>query len=587
MTGQDDTIEVMLRRAIEDHQRGNIAGAETLYRKILRQEPDHADALHLSGLIAFQRNDFEGAKQLVEQAISSENPTALYFANLGRIEMARTDYTAAIAAWKSALSLTDETSDLNSDIAGAYLKAGKYKEAVDAAHAALNVAPDHASALMNLGLALAEQGQMSAAIDALEKSATLHPENGDVWFPLGQLCQQTDRQPLAEIAYGNAIRLTPDRLESYNNYANLLRDQMRFSEAIDIYREAIEIAPHYSDLHSNLGVALQERGDTQHALVSYREAIRLNPKNAEAHRNLGMALLQQGDYGPGWMEYEWRWKTRHFAPIVRDWKAPQWSGQEAPEKTLLIHCEQGFGDCLQFARFIPIAARRVGKVIVEAPRELAHLLSRLDGVATIVIAGDDLPEVDLQIPLLSLPYAFKTELSSIPDEVPYLFADPQKKESWRQRLHKRPGQKLVGIAWRGSGSHQRNVARSPGLNAFMPLFLLSHEVRLISLQLDGGAELADNKYAGPRVEDYTDNLSSFDDTASLISELDAVVSPDTAVAHLAGALGTKTYLALPKIAEWRWLQDRDDSPWYPNTVLIRQNKLLDWDDVFSFIAQTI
>ncbi len=585
MTNRDKFIESTLQTAIEAHQQGQLELAEKGYRKILASSPDHADALHLTGLLAFQRGALMEAKNLIKKAIGQNNQMALYYANLGRVEMAMENPSAAIDAWNSALTLSDDRADIHSDIAGAMFKNGHYDEAMQQADQALTDDPTHALALLNKGLSLAALDQVDAAIIELEKASSAQPENIDIWTQLGHLHQTQNNGQRAESCYTKAVQVNPHHVESLNDLGNLYCDQLRFDEAIQIYRKALTVDSKQSDIHSNLGVAQQERGDSKKAIVAYRQAIRIDPENAEAHRNLGMALLQEGDFAEGWAEYEWRWQTAHFKPLVRPWAQPRWQGQDAGGKTLLIRCEQGFGDCLQFARYFAMAAQKVSRLIVAAPQELAALFARIDGVDEVLVAGNPQSGFDLQIPLMSLPHVFRTTLTTVPNTVPYLSPDPDKSARWQSRLNKKPGQKLVGLAWRGSGAHHRNAIRSPGLDAFGRLFEADPGLRLISLQKDVGPEDRNRLAGNRRIEEYTSELTSFDETAALISLLDQVVAPDTAVAHLAGGLGVPTILVLPVVSEWRWLRRRSDSPWYPNTQLARQQTQGDWVSCMDFIMQ--
>jgi hypothetical protein len=262
-------------------------------------------------------------------------------------------------------------------------------------------------------------------------------------------------------------------------------------------------------------------------------------------------------------------------------------GDDAKAKTLLVHCEQGFGDTLQFSRYLPLVAQKVNRLIVEAPQELVELLQRINGVDKVIIAGTPLPNFDLQIPMLSLPYAFQTLLDTIPDTIPYLNTSDNKAHLWLDRLAKKEMDVLVGLAWRGGETHQRNAMRSPGLEVFKNLLHDDHNIRFICLQKDQGAEDLSQFYWAQNVEFFSDKLESFDDTAALVSCLDIVVTPDTAIAHLSGGLGVHTMLMLSKISEWRWLHKSKISPWYPNTTIIRQKNESSWELVVSKIKKII
>ncbi|NQW00263.1 MAG: tetratricopeptide repeat protein [Rhodospirillales bacterium] len=577
----------LLATAVNAHQAGQWEQARDIYLQILALQPDHADALHLCGLIAFQNGDFAGAGDLINRAIAADPSVALYLENLGRVAMAGNDHAGALAAWQKALELDPQSADIRSDISGALLGLEQGEDAFQQVRNALRIQPDHALALMNKGLALVMLGRVSPAIAALEKASEKQPENAAIWFQIGRLYQQIKDDEMAEVAYRNALKNAPAHFEALNNLGNILHDQMRFEDAIAIYRQAMKINSRQSDLHSNLGVALHESGNAEAAIDCYRTAIDIDPDNAEARRNLGMALLQSGAYAEGWAAYEWRWQTRHFKPVLRSWKQPRWQGEAAADKTILVHCEQGFGDSIQFSRYLPRVADRVGRVIVEAPAELAGLLGRIDGVFRVIVSGAALPDFDAHIPLLSLPYVFATTEQTIPGMVPYLTADAEKAAFWKTRLARRAGEKLIGLAWKGSSAHQRNRMRSPGLAAFAPLFGLAPGYRFISLQKETGIHRPDFTGQSERLEDHTSQLHSFDDTAALIVNLDAVVSPDTAVAHLAGALAAVSCIALPANAEWRWPRDGRTSPWYPGATLFRGEPDGDWASCVAGIKRQL
>lgn len=590
MADEQHTAGEVLAAAIALHQQGRLSEAGALYDQILDRQPDHADALHLSGLIAFQNSEFDDARTWIEKAIASDPSVAMYAANLGRVEMAANNVSRAIAAWQQALQRDPHNADIYSDMSGAQLKTGAVHEALESAQQALRIQPDHSLALVNKGLALAMTGDQVAALQALETASDLQSDNVEIWFQLGCLYQQADsseRIEMAEMAYRRVLGLVPGHVEAANNLGNILRQHMRFDEAKALYQDALQSDPQQSDLHSNLGVTLQESGDPDAAITCYRTAIEIDPDNAEARRNLGMALLQTGAFTEGWAEYEWRWKTRHFAPLRRNWSQPRWQGQASPEQTVLVHCEQGFGDCIQFARYLPLMAARVGRLVVEAPRELVSLIRGMEGVGDVVVTGNRLPPFDQQIPLLSLPFVFATTLATVPAAVPYFKAPDHKVTDWQDRLQKQPGQKLIGLAWKGSQTHQRNQMRSPGLDVFAPLFTGAPDIRFISLQKDAesAGETAVDCFL--QLEDLTADLHTFEDTAALICNLDGVVSPDTAVAHLAGALGIASWILLPAVAEWRWLRGRTDSPWYPHATLVRQQKAGGWDAAVEVIRRQL
>jgi hypothetical protein len=362
-----------------------------------------------------------------------------------------------------------------------------------------------------------------------------------------------------------------------------LKDQGKLDEAVACYRRALDLKPDLVEAHSNLGVAFNDQGICSEAAACYRRALELNPDLAEVHLYQSLLSLLTGDFQRGWAEYQWRWKTKASPP--REFAQPLWEGQPLRNGTILLHAEQGLGDTIQFVRYAALVKRRAAAVIVECPRPLLSVLKSCAGVDRLVARGDGLPPFDVRVPLLSLPGVFGTTLENVPATTPYLFADPGLVSRWREELDRQAGFK-IGIAWRGSPAHTNDRVRSFPLACFQPLARLPG-VHLLSLQKGAGAEeLQDQRNQFP-VTEAGSRLEDFADTAALMMNLDLVIACDTAVAHLAGALGVAVWVALPLVPDWRWLLDRDDSPWYPTMRLFRQKKLGDWAGVFQRIATAL
>jgi hypothetical protein len=354
------------------------------------------------------------------------------------------------------------------------------------------------------------------------------------------------------------------------------------------YRNALALRPDYADAWLNLGVALKDLMRLPEAIACYRQAIALEPANAEAHSNLGIALLAAGELPEGWREHEWRWKTPHLIAARRDFGVPLWRGEPAEGRTLLIHAEQGFGDTLQFCRYASMASARGMRVIMEAQPPLVRLLRTLTGVDVVLARGDPLPAFDLHCPMLSLPLAFGTSLETIQSSGRYLHADPARVAEWRDRLAAVDAASTrVGLVWAGNPRrHSRGLTavdrrRSISPERLAPLLRLPG-LRFFSLQKDGP------RPAGHIAAlDFMTEMEDFADTAALIMNLDLVISVDTAVAHLTGALGKPVWLMDRFDTCWRWLTGRSDSPWYPNLRLFRQPRPGDWDTVLDAIAREL
>lgn len=340
------------------------------------------------------------------------------------------------------------------------------------------------------------------------------------------------------------------------------------------------------EILTDLGDALVLLGQNERALEMFELAIARQPELARAHLSLAHALLMKGDYRSGWAEYEWRYKLKSTEQLLPKFKQAVWNGMELKSSTLLIICEQGYGDCFQYARYVKLARERVKNVIVGASTELKPLFERLAGVGNVYDRWETLPAFHYQITLSSLPYVFGTTLDTIPSVVPYLLPDPAKVETWNIRL--KPfiqGRKTVGLVWHGRPTNAINSIRSVPLGSLTPL-LESDDFAIVSLQVGAGSEQLAKHPLKSRVFNAAPLLKDFDDTAALMSVLDQVVTIETASAHLAGALGRKTLVMLPEVADWRWLQNRSDSPWYPTIELVRPiaetaRRTTKWDSVVS------
>ncbi|MFL6727777.1 MAG: tetratricopeptide repeat protein, partial [Sphingomicrobium sp.] len=370
----------------------------------------------------------------------------------------------------------------------------------------------------------------------------------------------------------------PDNPIRHFNLGCAFHNDQRRAEATESFRTAIRLKADFADAYSNLGVVLRELGDRDAAFVACRRALELSPDDPDCRTNLWHLLLLTGQLEEGWREYEWRLKQKKAAIRLRDFTQPLWRGEALGERVLLLHAEQGLGDTIQFCRYVPIAAERA-RVVLVAPPALVRLLSGLEGVQRVIASGDKLPHYDVQRPLMSLPRVFGTTLDTIPAKIPYLRAEPARAAAWRQRLIGLDGLR-IGLVWAGLIRPHEPTAnlRSTTLERLAPLAAIPGTT-FISLQKGDAAAEIRSLPPGLVVHDWTAELDDFSETAALIDNLDLIVSVDTSVAHLAGALGKPVWLLARSDACWRWLLDRQDSPWYPTLRLFRQPSFGDWDGV--------
>jgi tetratricopeptide (TPR) repeat protein len=647
-------ISRLLDRAVALHRSGKPADAETICLELLKQKPDHFDAIHLlavlqvqmgrpceavtsySRAIALRPGDavalnncgaalsqlkrFDEALASYDRALAIRPKYGEALSNRGTALLELGRFEAAITNFEQSLALTPDDastlfrhaaalSQLNRDgealaslhhalavkpdllealelRGGMLVKLGRFDEALSSFDRALGIKPNRAAALANRGLALTELKRLDEALASYEKAIALKRNFPEVHNNRGIALQQLGQYEEAVASLDEAIALKPDYADAYNNRGNALREIGRVEEALASYERAIACRPNYFEAFSNRGNALADLGLSDSALASYDRSIEICCEHADHRFNRSLLLLRLGRFGEGWREYEWRRKKK-------DWSEPQygvpkWSGESLSGKHVVLHCEQGLGDSIQFARFAQTIVRRGARVTVAAPANLVALLERLEGDITIISDGAELQEVNLQLPLMSVPFVLGLEEGDIPADVPYLSADQARTELWASRL---PSDGFrVGIAWQGNPKPRIDKGRSIPLKAFAPLCRLPG-VRLISLQKDAGMEQLSDLPAGMTVEslgaDFDSGPDAFLDTAAVMMNLDLIITSDTAVAHLAGALGRPVWIALKRVPDWRWQLDREDSPWYPTARLFRQTRAGNWDEVFQRIANEL
>jgi tetratricopeptide (TPR) repeat protein len=505
-------VTALLSEATALHRRGRLDEAEALYRQVLAVQPNHPDALYLFGLV----------------------------------RQARGDAAAALAALDRAIRLRRDIPAYHLAQAATLLACQAPRDAQESAQRALALDPGNAEAHNVLGNALLRLAECSAAI----------------------------------ASYREAIALRPEYAEAWNNLGSALREAERSVEAERALREAVRLRPGYASALANLGLVLQDQARWPEALDCFDAALVAAPAHAVARGNRAMLLLLLGRLEEGFREYEWRWRMPDFATPSRPFAQPAWDGADLKGATLLVHAEQGLGSAIQFARFLSPASRRGGPVILECQRPLLRLfresLAAPDGpLIDVVVKGEPLPAFDRQLPLMSLPTVLGTGLATIPAAIPYLRADPEEAQLWRDRLSGVPRPR-VGLVWAGNPEHANDRNRSLPAK-MMARLAMTGNASLFSLQVPARPQDLAVFPAGS-LTDLAPDLPDFAATAAALTALDLVISVDTAVAHLAGALGRPTWLLLPHVPDWRWLLGRDDSPWYPGMRLFRQPAPGDWEE---------
>jgi tetratricopeptide (TPR) repeat protein len=539
----------------ELQQAGDSRRAEEVYRRLLRGDPKIAEVWHALG-----------------QLCSAENRLA-----------------EAVACHRQATELEPRAADGHLQVGNVLLRMGNYAEAEKAFRRCLELEPNNVTALGNLGYSLGEMERLDEAKACYEQALQQRHDLPEVHHNLGNVLREQGQLEQALACYDQAIRLRPEYGKAYVNRGIAQVAQAKIDEALRSLERGVQLLPELADAHNSLGTALFVAQRFDEAMARYERALRLNPQHAETAWNMSLTWLLQGDYECGWPAYEWRWKCRRTIPHPA-FTQPRWDGGSLDGKTILLYGEQGLGDTLHFARYAALVkARGAGRVIVMCQNALVRLLARTPGIDGLVGWGATPPDFDVWAPFMSLPALFGTTLANIPADVPYVFPDPELVAHWKRQLALARGFR-IGIAWQGSPRHAWDRHRSAGLEAFEPLARVEG-VQLISLQKGPGSEqlgaLAGRFPVLSLGELLDEGSGPFMDTSAIVANLDLVICVDSALAHLAGAMGVPAWLALTFTPDWRWLLGRADSLWYPTLRLFRQPKLGDWRAVFGETADNL
>jgi tetratricopeptide (TPR) repeat protein len=560
--------------AIKHQQAGRLGEAEEIYRRVLAESPNEPDALQLLVMLLAETGRSEEGLEILNRAIAT-HPEAPEFHNaLGEMLRKSRRWDDAIAGFQHALRLRPGYAEACSNMGIALWCKGQLKEAIDAWSLAVQWKPNFAQAHNNLGNALKETGRVNDAIAAYSQALRIKPDFVEAHLNLGNALQETGKFESAVEAYMTALKLNPSLAEAYNNLGNALRESGRLDEAAASIRRAIELKPAMAEAHNNLGNVLKSKCEFEAAIVAYEQAIKVNPRLSEAHVNLAQTLLLRGDFARGWGEYEWRWALK--APLSPALRGPRWDGRELGGQTILLHAEGGFGDAIQFVRYVPLVVRRGGRVVLQCRKELKRLLEKMQGVESFHSLGEPLSPFDTHCPLLSLPLVFGSNLENIPADVPYLGAINRRSLEGSGRH--------IGLAW--AGTLDNRDARNRHISIKELSALSQIDATFHSLQV-GPAAGQFRESPELKLVDHSGELKDFTDTAALIDALDLIITVDTSVAHLAGAMGKPVWVMLSLVPEWRWLLDREDSPWYPTARLFRQKSAGDWAGVVERVAEAL
>lgn len=572
------TVAAALRRAASLRQAGRPAEAAVLCREILGIVPGHFDALCLLAILALQLGDPEESARLAGQAVTVDPRSERAFNLRGLVLQSLGRYPEALVSYDRALALGPAFAEAWYRRGNVLHDLGRREDAVASYDRALALMPDSVETAYNRGLVLQELQRQDEALASYDLALRLRPDLVDAYYNRGLILHELRRYDQALVCHERVLGLRPDMYEAINGRGNALRHLNRYEEALRCFEQALRLQPDYVEALINRGLVLQDLGRCEEALQSFDAAMARAPDSAAAHCGAALCRLSLGDFTAGWREYEWRWKNPQMKGL-RGFVEPLWLGQTSVAgRTLLLWAEQGLGDTLQFCRYAKYLAAVGAEVILEVQPALKSLLSDLEGPVRVLAQGEVLPAFELHCPLLSLPLACGTAVGDIPAEAAYILPDAAKMRDWAALLAGMKGPR-VGLAWSGDPRHPNDHNRSLSLSRLWALF--SEQVTFVSVQKDPRAEDAEFLAAHPEIRHFGDRITDFADTAALIAGLDLLITVDTSVAHLAGALGRPVWILLCHNPDWRWMREGEDSPWYPSARLFRQAAAGDWDGVIG------
>ncbi|MFH2091016.1 MAG: tetratricopeptide repeat-containing glycosyltransferase family protein [Pseudomonadota bacterium] len=471
-----------------------------------------------------------------------------------------------------------------------YHTAGNLKQAEQAYRDVLAIAPENPDATHFLGVLAFNVNRNDIARELITKAIHLTPDNPACYLNLGNVCQQENDLAQAIKWYEKSKHLNPANPKIYSNIGVALSKLGKLEESVIHLKEALRLDPDFAEAHNNLSETYKLMGQYDNALKSSKKAIALNPNFVAARWNQSILLLLQGDLKTGFKEYEWRWQ-RPKSPIRLFDTGVAWQGQPLEGKTIFVYEEQGLGDTLQFIRYLPFVQKIGGRVIFEVVPQLLRLVQSFKGFDRLYVGIPNIDtrsvdRFDYHVPLLSLPGILNTTLDCVPKNIPYLYADPCLSKIWQSRMGNNLSACKIGIVWAGHPEHANDMNRSVLLSRFKQLLDIP-DVGLYSLQKEKFDQWTDISPEKIFLRDFGDEITDFSDTAAIMDNLDLVISIDTSVVHLAGAMGKKVWALLPFSPDWRWMTDRDDSPWYPSMRLFRQPKPGDWESVFRAVKKKL
>ena len=569
----------ILASAQSAFDKGDHARTEEILRQVLEAHPQIAAAWKLRGINALRVGLENDAETFLEQSLRLDPEDAGTLFHLGNAYLKDSAFTQAVDLYQRSIAIRANIPETHNNLSAALRLAGRPSDAEAAAQQALRLDRNYGEAENNLGLALCDLKRYPEAIHCFECAIQIDRENVEALNNLGVALDAAGKVDKARETFVQALALQPENIDAKLNLGNLYRKTGQLTDAAQQYSEALELNPGDLRAYANLGLTLINKNQPEGAIALYEKALALAPETPDIRMSLGIAQLMLGDFDDGWRNYEARWQATSFTAKRRSFAGTPWTGQPLAGKSILVYAEQGFGDTIQFARYLPLIAGEADKVVFECQKALMQLCSNLDGVTQLVARGEPLPETDYHVPLMSLPHRMAKTVGHVPIVTRYLRPACAAAESFRQRLQ--TGKPSVGLVWSGNPDRQDDWMRSCPPALMRPL-LDQRNYEFVSLQFG-----APPNELSPEILDFGALCRNFSDTAAAVEALDLIITVDTATAHLAGALGKNVWVMLGHHADWRYLMNRTDSPWYPTMRLYRQENFGSWDSVVEVCARDL
>lgn len=573
-----------LQSAVALHQSGQLQDAERIYRQILEFDPSHVDANHLLGLVAHQTNKSEEAVELITKALAVNPTYGEAHNNLGTVQLALQRFEDAADSFRQAIKHKANYAEAHFNLANVMTAQRNFVGAAQAFQKALDINPDYLQARLNLANILKTLGRLDEAVTLYRLVIETAPNLAQAHNNLGAALLEQRNYSDAAASFSQAVSLEPQYFEAISNLGCVKRDLGQTQDAVKLHLQALAINPQYADAHNNLGNARLDEMDYQGAAECYKRALSIDPNHVDAHINLGFLNLLLGDFKAGWAHNAWRRRGRELLLSARTYTQPLWDGGDLNGQSIFIYPEQGIGDFIQCARFVQNLIDLGGDVTLEIPSSLMPVFDRFIPGLKCIVSGQAVPDFDCHASVMDLPGLLSVELNDLPGKTSYLSPPADAQASWAQRFEGDTNLR-VGLVWAGNPKHKNDRARSMDPALLQPLTEVAG-VSLYSFQV-GGAENGVAEIGADKVVDLKPYLSDYGQTAAALAGMDVLVSVDTSVAHLGGALGLPTWIMLPTTLDWRWMLAREDSPWYPSVKLYRQKAKGDWAGVVEVIVEDL